>query len=1486
MRIYLTLALTLLLSSNAFSQALPDVVESVYNASNWGVEKVDTAGSYTGENIDMSSLELSWSTTDLAIPGNIPIRVGRTYTNFDSPFSAWTPNVIDARWDLDIPSIKFGTWANLAGRMNACMSGANLGRIKNYNISVPGAGKFREIGRNPSIQYPANTIAQFENNWLMLCESFTTRSNSKNVNGNAHGPSRPWGVTLMSPDGLKYRFAFYSSWQPFTWDPQYLLSIGLRRPILRNYELRVTDIEDQFGNYLAFDYEEISLNTNYKLLRPKAIRSNDGRKVDFFYRSGGNNNLYQSNQLSRIKYGNYEVTYGYNGSNKLNRVTLPEGLRWDFNYRSASAEAGRELSRVDTPSGARIDYGYTDITDAFACDAIKTLNTNVSQRTVTSGSQVYNYTYSVTATTPNFSTTTRTEGPQVVEELTTVCIPSQRDDLPLQNYISQQKIGHLNTGGSFIIQRQTDYQWNSIQHGTAMDLGDWNDRTPHREYIRKTTVDSNYTSESLSLNGYGSPQTIREAGPNISRDRNIGYWNSPSKWLVSYLATETIGNDHRAVNTYDSNGRQRTATVNGVKTTYTYSGANLASATDGVSNTTRYQNYYLGSPRLVLLPQGRITLAYDTFGRTTSRINERNNTTGYTWDRLGRLKTINHPIGHDVSVVYTGNSRITVTRGPQQEIIYLDGLNRTWRIDVRDTSGSTTRTSRFSYDDRGNQTFASLPAFNASEGRGVRSSYDALNRLTRQVSPIGTSTLAYPTTTRSVITKPNGFKVTRDFRAFADPSNAALMSIAEEHATNDSVTTSIQRDSVNRPTRVLQGGLDIDYRYHSTYKDFVNQIDYPSHIERLEPDANGRVSAKHYGNNQRIQYTYDFRGNVKTINYPDSTPDETFGYSLTGQLTSASNGVSAWEYRHDRLENLIYESLNLDEKDYTIAYRYNLASDLIETTFPSGKKVEYTPNIFGETRAIENIVNNVGYFADGDIQSVAHANGVNTSFTRQSNGVNLGSMVGKRGSATRFSYTYTYDAQRNLRSITDGITTSNSVSNITYDGMDRIRSATSSSFGGTLSYTYDDLSNLRTRKLGNSTWTYRYNGSTNQLTRVDGTNRQFTYDNRANVTNNGQRIFSYNIANRLSSSSDKQYVYDANGRRIKAGDDVTVYSQTGQLIHRSNRKAATDYIYLGNRLVAKNEFSLKSKVIIIPFDDLVIAVRNPNASADPSSAKTTFVHSDILGSPIADTNTSGNVTARYNYEPYGKAINGTGSDIGYAGHKFDTDLGLSYMQTRYYDPLIGRFYGNDQIGFTESNPSFTFNRYAYVNNNPYKFVDPDGRAAVSAEGNIQIPGFLAKGINRFFGDKNSVPISGVHFGLAASFPTFLDPSAEFDLGVFGGIDVSILDLGLGKASADIGISSGDLGDLKGGNIEASATVGRINGGLTFSEDGTFTGIKAGRGVTPGGVLKTIANVVEKLPEGNLKSLGKGLIKNNVSIVFKETKVKSLRDVFGDRKENE
>ncbi len=110
----------------------------------------------------------------------------------------------------------------------------------------------------------------------------------------------------------------------------------------------------------------------------------------------------------------------------------------------------------------------------------------------------------------------------------------------------------------------------------------------------------------------------------------------------------------------------------------------------------------------------------------------------------------------------------------------------------------------------------------------------------------------------------------------------------------------------------------------------------------------------------------------------------------------------------------------------------------------------------------------------------------------------------------------------------------------------------------------------------------------------------------------------------------------------------------------------------------------------------------------------TYFHNDISGSPLAATDASGNLLWKENYKPYGEKLNQaapSGSNkIGFHGKAFDDDTGLSYMGARYYDPVLGRFMGIDPVDFQEDN-LHSFNRYTYVNNNPYKYVDPNGEYA-------------------------------------------------------------------------------------------------------------------------------------------------------------------------------
>jgi RHS repeat-associated protein len=109
------------------------------------------------------------------------------------------------------------------------------------------------------------------------------------------------------------------------------------------------------------------------------------------------------------------------------------------------------------------------------------------------------------------------------------------------------------------------------------------------------------------------------------------------------------------------------------------------------------------------------------------------------------------------------------------------------------------------------------------------------------------------------------------------------------------------------------------------------------------------------------------------------------------------------------------------------------------------------------------------------------------------------------------------------------------------------------------------------------------------------------------------------------------------------------------------------------------------------------------------AAKVTHAHPDPSGSPAMLSDASGLVAAREHYRPYGDKLfsPNTNESAGFANKAFDASTNLSYMSARYYNPTLGRFISPDPVHFVEGN-IHSFNRYAYANNNPMRYIDPTG----------------------------------------------------------------------------------------------------------------------------------------------------------------------------------
>ncbi len=160
-----------------------------------------------------------------------------------------------------------------------------------------------------------------------------------------------------------------------------------------------------------------------------------------------------------------------------------------------------------------------------------------------------------------------------------------------------------------------------------------------------------------------------------------------------------------------------------------------------------------------------------------------------------------------------------------------------------------------------------------------------------------------------------------------------------------------------------------------------------------------------------------------------------------------------------------------------------------------------------------------------------------------------------------------------------------------------------------------------------------------------------------------------------------------------------------------------------------NATSAATNVVKLEVSDGFGSVLSTNAitvnvtGGSAGSIKLIFIHPDVKGSPLMATDANGVAQWREDYSAFGvrrkneaAANSGTNANsLWYIGKPQDNVTGLVYFGARWYDPQVGRFMGFDPAGVDEDNPH-SFNRYAYGNNNPYKYLDPDGRSPIVATG--------------------------------------------------------------------------------------------------------------------------------------------------------------------------
>jgi RHS repeat-associated protein len=163
-----------------------------------------------------------------------------------------------------------------------------------------------------------------------------------------------------------------------------------------------------------------------------------------------------------------------------------------------------------------------------------------------------------------------------------------------------------------------------------------------------------------------------------------------------------------------------------------------------------------------------------------------------------------------------------------------------------------------------------------------------------------------------------------------------------------------------------------------------------------------------------------------------------------------------------------------------------------------------------------------------------------------------------------------------------------------------------------------------------------------------------------------------------------------------------------------------DYTLSGDKVLRETN-GIWEMVYAYDYDGTLIGFNYDENIADSTEGIDYFYLSDQQGDIVAILNASGTAVMKYRYDAFGNRTIASYTSEGYKfmdlnpytyrGYRYDTDTGLYYLNSRYYDPEIGRFLNSDGL-LGETGDILSTNMYAYCANNPVMYLDPSGESFI------------------------------------------------------------------------------------------------------------------------------------------------------------------------------
>ena len=435
-------------------------------------------------------------------------------------------------------------------------------------------------------------------------------------------------------------------------------------------------------------------------------------------------------------------------------------------------------------------------------------------------------------------------------------------------------------------------------------------------------------------------------------------------------------------------------------------------------------------------------------------------------------------------------------------------------------------------------------------------------------------------------------------------------------------------------------------------------------------------------------------------------------------------------------------------------------------------------------------------------------------------------------------YSYTYDSMGNIATYAapgKGTVT------YTYDNQGQLLKAVGDT---TYTYTYDGAGNLLTASNGTATHSYTYGDASwkDLLTAFDG--QTITYDAIGNPTSyfNGTRwnftwVNGRSLATASDGTSSLSFAYDANGLRTSKtvnGVSYRYYYASGKLMRMTWGGNTIDFFYDANG----TPYAMKYNGTVY------------------------YYVTNLQGDVMRIVDASGTVTASYDYDPYGKVISATGTlasvnPLRYRGYVYDQETGFYYLNSRYYDPAVGRFISADNYPTTGQGLNGN-NMFAYCGNNPVSRQDDGGEfwnIVIGAGVGAVVSGLISVA-SQVLENKGIANVDWARVGVAAAAGAISGGFAATGIKVNGQMVVNGI-IGAASSGIDTYLKSNGTASFSeyAKNIAIGTGIGLVGGRIGGNGTGTRHLTKSA-----GQALKRTGNAISHISRSGLRGTAKEVFK--------------------------